>query len=88
MEQIIIKYFQGQPLSDGEIMEFLQFYLDGIERKYTGQHLTGILTLLKQGAFQLQNAMEESCPQFPNLQLYRIFSPQGQLIAYRIIKLE
>lgn len=88
MKQIIIKYFRGQPLSDNEIIEFLQSYLDGIGRKYDGQHLTGILSLLKQGVFQLQNAMEESCSNFPSLQLYKIYNPQGQLLSYRIIELE
>lgn len=88
MESTLIKYFQGQPLSDQEIMEFLQYYLDSVGRKYTGTQLTGILTLLKVGRFQLQDAMEETCYRFPSLQLYRVFSPQGQLIAYRIFKLE
>lgn len=89
METILLKYFRGQPLSDSEVMEFLQYYLDTVaERKYTGQQLTGILTLLRHGQFQLQTPMEEACRRFSSLQLYKLYNPQGQLIAYRIFEME
>lgn len=89
METILLKYFQGQPLSDVEITEFLQYYLDTVaERKYTGQQLTGILTLLRHGQFQLRTPMEEACRRFPSLQLYKLYNPQGQLVSYQIFKIE
>ena len=89
MKQIVIKYFEGKPLSDQEVLEFIQYYLEKVvKRPFTGQQLTGILMLLRQGTFQLQSAMEETCREFKSLQLYKIFSPQGQLLAYRIVTIE
>lgn len=79
-KETVIKFYNNEPLSDPEIVEFLHDYLEEIEhRPHQSQELVGILTMVRQGVFQIHDAMERSANSLGYV-VDKLTNKQGQVI--------
>lgn len=84
MKEVVLKFYNNQPITDQELVDFLVWFLENVEKKaFHSQEVIQIAQLVKQGIFQIHEAMERSTS-ILGLQLYKVFNKQGQLISIRL----
>lgn len=85
MKEIIVKYFKQQPLTDNEIIEFIDWYLKNIEQIIpSSNELQGILLFIKQGIFNIDEPMKRVSHHFKDIQVNTLYGKDGRLLIRNI----
>lgn len=88
MKETVLKFYNNQPITDVELIEFLDQYLREVEQiPASGAEIQIITQLVKQGMFQIQDAMKKAT-RHVGLQLCEIYNKNGQLVSVRLEELK